>query len=490
MTLESLPNVLLLTVAVIVVALVVSTTGADADLWGHVRFGLDILAERSIPRHDVYSFTSDIPWTNHEWLAEVAMAGAYRSGGAAGLVGLKVAVAVGALAALWSTLLKAGVFRPQAVGLLLVAVLGSSTLLMTLRPQVFSALLFASLLAVLVRASLGRPALLAWLPALFAVWANIHGGWIVGGGVLLVWAAGALVTGTVPRRWLVVGVAGMAATAVNPYGVGLWRFLWETVGLGRSDIVEWQPLHRAPLFLVLWAMAALLVAAALYRRGKSAVVHALPVVVLAVLALRVARLEGFFAIAAAMLLSPCFAGLGPRRLPLSRMPTRAEAVVVGTACVACLAATGLAVERAVACVTIAENGTADTWAPEAEAVVFLRDNHLRGRLLTWFDYGEVAIWHLAPRLRVSYDGRRETVYSDKVRHAHTAFYRHHHDGGYAKALNADFIWLPQRLPVVAPLKREGWTPIFSGSRSVVLAREPGEYAHPAPWAGPRCFPGP
>ena len=45
-------------------------TKADADLWGHVRFGRDIL-RGGIHDGDPYSFTSDIPWVNHEWLAEV-----------------------------------------------------------------------------------------------------------------------------------------------------------------------------------------------------------------------------------------------------------------------------------------------------------------------------------------------------------------------------------------------------------------------------------
>jgi hypothetical protein len=33
--------------------------------------------------------------------------------------------------------------------------------------------------------------------------------------------------------------------------------------------------------------------------------------------------------------------------------------------------------------------------------------------VTSFNWGEYAIWHLGPRLRVSIDGRRETVYSER-----------------------------------------------------------------------------
>ena len=43
------------------------------------------------------------------------------------------------------------------------------------------------------------------------------------------------------------GVAAVLATLLNPYGVGLWQFLWDTVGFARPDIVEWQSLDRLPV---------------------------------------------------------------------------------------------------------------------------------------------------------------------------------------------------------------------------------------------------
>ncbi len=103
---------------------------------------------------------------------------------------------------------------------------------MTLRPQVFSMLLFAALLALLNAASRGRPRLLLWLPVLFAVWANTHGGWLVGAGVLLLWCAGSLATRTFPWPWLCGGaVLAIAGTLATPYGFGLWRL---PVGDSRS----------------------------------------------------------------------------------------------------------------------------------------------------------------------------------------------------------------------------------------------------------------
>jgi len=43
---------------------------------------------------DPYSYTSDIPWLNHEWLSEIVMYGAYNAAGAPGLIILKLSLSV------------------------------------------------------------------------------------------------------------------------------------------------------------------------------------------------------------------------------------------------------------------------------------------------------------------------------------------------------------------------------------------------------------
>jgi hypothetical protein len=111
-------------------------------------------------------------------------------------------------------------------------------------------------------------------------------------------------------------------------------------------------------------------------------------------------------------------------------------------------------------------------APESGSIEFFKKQATRGRVLTFFDWGEYAIWHLSPDVLVSMDGRRETVYSEDLVSAHMQFY----DNGpgaavFAESLHPDFIWLPTRLPVVQTLVNEGWHPIFRGSVSTILGRE-------------------
>ena len=47
------------------ILVIVTSTLVDPDLWGHLRFGHDMIAAGAIPRSDVYSFTSARPWVNH-----------------------------------------------------------------------------------------------------------------------------------------------------------------------------------------------------------------------------------------------------------------------------------------------------------------------------------------------------------------------------------------------------------------------------------------
>src|SRR5262249_20591192 len=60
--------------------------------------------------------------------------------------------------------------------------------------------------------------------------------------------------------------------------------------------------------------------------------------------------------------------------------------------------------------------------PEPSAVAFIRSANLRGRVLMWFNWGLYAVWQVGDQLKVSYDNRRETVYSAQTVADHQAFY--------------------------------------------------------------------
>ena len=297
-----------------VILALLSLTAADADLWGHLTFGRDVLASGHVVQVDRYSFTRDLPWINHEWLAEIAMAAAWRTAGAIGLTTLKLALAWGAGAfvlAAWRPFRLTPLWRD---GLLFVTALGVWPLVATIRPQAFSVLLFAALLFSLTQVREGRGWARLVVPALFAVWVNTHGGWLVGAATLAIFTACALIDLTLPLRLrlaiLVMAVASAAACLVNPYGLRMLDFLLTTVRPERADIPEWRPVTALPIAaLALWLLPMALAAIALVRGRKVAPLWVwLTIVMLAAGSMRVARLGGFFAIAVGLLVAPLASG--------------------------------------------------------------------------------------------------------------------------------------------------------------------------------------
>src|SRR3974390_1697129 len=155
-------------------------TNPDPDLWGHLRFGLDILRDHRLPVVDPYSFTQDVPWINHEWLHELLSAGAYQLVGVSGLIMLKAMLIAATLAVVGEAL--AGTTLPIQWTAVAFAALAILPLSLTIRPQVWT--LFFLAVECRILATRRR----FWgLPFLFVAWANLHGAWVVGAGVLIIW---------------------------------------------------------------------------------------------------------------------------------------------------------------------------------------------------------------------------------------------------------------------------------------------------------------
>ena len=179
-----------LAVAIAAVLSVTALTRADVDLWGHLRFGLDILDSGTLESTDTYSFTSDRSWINHEWLSEVAIAGAWLAGGASGLILLKLVCILGALGFIGAALEEKGITGRARIMLLGLTLAGLLMRVTHVRPQLFSVLLFAALIYIFVRSERGSNRTLLWTIPILVLWANFHGGWLVGVGTVGLWCAG------------------------------------------------------------------------------------------------------------------------------------------------------------------------------------------------------------------------------------------------------------------------------------------------------------
>ena len=114
------------------------------------------------------------------------------------------------------------------------------------------------------------------LPGLLLIWANLHGSFILGLGILLVWLGAELILRIAPRSWawqpeplrysllgrlLLATLLAAAATFANPYFQGVWVEALRTLGDRElhNNIVEWfspevRSQHGVVLFgtMLLW----------------------------------------------------------------------------------------------------------------------------------------------------------------------------------------------------------------------------------------------
>ncbi len=459
-----------------------SVTQADPDLWGHVRFGLDMLQSGRLPSTDPYSFTQDIPWINHEWLSELQMGLAWALGGTLGLTALKGSLVFAAFWLIWSGL--RGVDLGARLVLMSALALGTARMVQTLRPQLWSLLA----LTLLCRALLSeKPRAIRWLPWLFVFWANVHGGWVVGMGMLGAWAAATW--WLEPRRRPEIALLVLAcggATLVNPYGWHLWTFIGGTVRMTR-DISEWQPLWTVhPIIWGPWLLAVALTVWLAVRRDVAGLAAAAALVPLAYASIRVERIAPLFVASAILLSAPRLRERWPlRRLTWPAPTGRMTAGVSVAAGIAVLTATALG-QRAWSCIDVSGG-----WAPDSG--IGRRLDHARpGRLVVFFDWGQYALWHWGPALKVSMDGRRETIYSE-ARLAEHADILQGRDAGLRvlEQWRADYVWLPATSEATAAwLMRNGYRIDARTARSFLAVRSdlPVLPKGENDAGGRRCFP--
>jgi hypothetical protein len=413
-------SVVLFVLAALVFAF--SRTWADPDIWGHLRFGQDLWETGHVIRADPYSYlTGDQRWVNHEWMAEAIFSRVFAAAGSSGLVWMKLLLSLLLTAWLYRRLVRQGLDVLPA-GLLIT----SFSLLIvpgltTVRPQLWSYLLFAVLLFSIDAAERGAAWPLAVVPLLFALWANLHGAFLVGLGMFLLWAAVRLATSWWPTRvglpswsarpWLVVASAGatVAATLLTPYGVDLWLSL-RSVTDRRLELVEWNPLVLGSLVGVIYLVLLVISAGSMLasRVEKNAAVTVL-FAGAAFLPHVAVRHTPFFALTA-LFVSGEHIGDAFRRWWGGRWSTEvaqgrfrsalAALLIAGVLSLAALSAPYLR------CIRV------DTDEYPVRAVALLQSSGVSGNMAVFFEWGDYVLWHLGPRVKVSGDTRREMLYSE------------------------------------------------------------------------------
>ncbi len=244
-------------------AITVAKGVQDPDFFWHLTAGQLIAETGRVPSTDPFSFTwFGRPWTPHEWLSELLIYWLVSTVGRVGALVVFGLAPVAIFAALAAALARGGA-RALAIGLPFV--LGAFVLIgyVTLRPQAVSWLLLAVLVWFLLAARPDHPRRMLLLVPLFVLWANLHGVYVIGLGVVGVYVLFTL-AGRTPmspaKGWVLATLAGViGASMLTPAGpIGILyplRYI-DSGDWGLANIQEWQspnfhePAHLGFLLLI------------------------------------------------------------------------------------------------------------------------------------------------------------------------------------------------------------------------------------------------
>ncbi|MBI3299045.1 MAG: hypothetical protein HYZ75_12825 [Elusimicrobia bacterium] len=379
-------------------ALVCASALVDPDLWWHLAAGRDILAGAGIPRVEAWSHTlRGAPWVDFEWLAQVLLAGVLRLGGFEALVHVKAALCAAAVA---GTFAAARREDSGLAGALLGSLLALSAVRLRAhaRPELVSLVLLPLFLLAARARCRGRFPL--WpLAALSALWANMHGGWPLGPGVLLLCAAGRAwetrSTRDPAARALALTAAACAlASLLNPYGLGLHRVFLEHVlhPPAQAGIEEWmtEGLRHFPAFWLLLVGVAARLPLDLLRNRRSALFWTAVLGPLALLGLSGARFAPLFCLSAPVFM---FSGMGSLSVP----PRTRGAML--------LASAALSVALLMPLKRRHWDRPVRWERTPREALAFLDREGLGGTLFNDYTFGGFVTWQSGGRRPVFQDGR-------------------------------------------------------------------------------------
>jgi hypothetical protein len=376
----------------------------EYDFWWHLASGRLIAETGGPPFVDPFSLTCrGGRWIDTYWAFEAALYGLSRLGGFNAVV---IAASALSVIALWfqqrmlRTLGAGWASRAAVLALFLLSFdpwghrWVSQSSLVTLA---FCSALWAHLEK--CRRDGDEPSLALWLP-LFAVWANLHRGVVVGVAIAALYALAQTRPGSrSPAPRLAFPLLCAAATLANPYGVGLYRMIWTDFTLSPLHIRGWAaPTWSSQKSYWVTGAALWLTLAREFARGEDVRFHAAAAAFFSALAVRNVVNAPYLSLFALPLVaataSNWFRGRPERRLLAAR-----ERAALGGA---------LALTLAGAAAAECRGGVEPSSVP-AGACDFIAGERLSGPFYNDYRFGGYFLWRFAGEPAVFIDGRYPAV---------------------------------------------------------------------------------
>ncbi len=396
----------------------ISGKALGPDTSWHLKTGEYITVNKTIPETDPFSYADDpLPFIGkfiltQYWLSQTLFFLVYKTSGTQGLIIFDALIFTTISMLIWSMLSRKGIFIQIIVSCVAFVFLRE---VLEVRPQIFTFLLTALTIFLAERYRDTKNPRYAWpLPLIMLIWANMHGGFIYGIVLIMIYAVseatGLLVSGKSFRAlagrnsyFLLICILSVLVSMLNPntYKAFMYAFTTHSQNLFayiQEYLSPWFILRHNPVPLIysFWLVLAVSVIASILFIRQGTFLPVLMIAFSAGLALVSIRYIMLFIIVA----TASFRHL-PFNLDL-KLTSRANSVALAFLLLVFL---GLSV---VASASLHMGALADfrqTYTHPVQAVNFLRDNDINGRIFASYNQSSYIMFKQYPGSRLYSDSR-------------------------------------------------------------------------------------
>jgi hypothetical protein len=470
-------------------AYMLTYTAPTSDLWGYMAFGRLFWASDKFPYKDIFAYLPTYDqWVYHEWLTGVLFFPLYQNFGASSLQLLKYCMGLATMGLIFITALRRGADFYSALWMLFAIVFVLAYGYCPARAQIFTFFFFALSLYLLETARLRKQWKLLWcLIPIQILWCNLHGGFVVGLGLISFYVVGEAISRKPFIPYLIVFIFSCLATLCNPYGIEYWQYFIRSLPMPRPEIVEWWSVYavyksgymHAFAFLYIIITIILFALIVLWRKPRE-LTSFIGLGLTLYFGLNHFRHLGFFLIIAGAYMPVWLRAYLQKmksemiiQVILQRIGWKIP-VLIGIFIIFSTSAKIINQSPLSLQLPVQPNPNIKfmVYYPLG-AIDYIKAHALSGNILNEFHWGEYLIWDLYPQCRVSLDGRYEQVYPEDISKEFFDFI--HARGAYQQFLYKyppDMILISPQSKICSSINNKPeWQKVYADGGSVLFIKK-------------------
>ena len=331
----------------------------------------------------------------------------------------------------------------------------------TIRCQTFSFLFFAIYLYILKKASCEKNYKILWcIPILNIIWTNLHGGFVVGIIITLIYAIGEYLNKKEYKPYIITFALTLLTSLINPYGLEYISFIISALSLNRTYITEWQSLFfskyyqhilfKYELFFII-SIATFIIVFLKNVKQKNLIKHFreidktkyLIIIFALLISLKSIRFHVFFVYTVIAFCYNDFYNIFNKKLPINI--DNAKEIILFILIL--ISTTSHIIDYKF--INIVKPSEYPIFCTE-----FIKINNLKGNVFTIFHTGSYVSYKLYPNNQIFMDGRYEEVYDiDLINQMAKVFLAKDYNNFFEKN-HTDILIIDNSYPIYEKLKKD------------------------------------